>query len=330
MPGSGFKTFNTGDILTAADVNGYLMKQAVMYFATATARSTALTAPEEGMVTYLADTNSIEYYDGAAWQPLVDQDVIADKGDLIVGTGDDTVSRLAVGANDTRLVADSSTATGLKYVADTVNTVIDAKGALLAGTAADTISRLAVGTNGHVLTADSTTSTGLKWAASSSGDLTLVATASPSASTAVSFDNVFTSTYRNYWIVIDVVGTASGQINMNYRLSGTNDTSANYSTQSLFLSGTTSTAGRNVDATSARVGTTNVRRQISNLLVFGPQLSQVTQHKVDYIDSDPNYSTPRLTMEGGNFDLTTAFDGISFTPSTGNITGSIQIYGMGL
>lgn len=115
MPGSGFKTFNTGDILTAADVNGYLMKQAVMYFATAAARSAALTAPEEGMVTYLADSNAIQYYDGAAWQPLVDQDVIAAKGDLIVGTGDDTVARLAVGTNGQVLTADSTTATGLKW-----------------------------------------------------------------------------------------------------------------------------------------------------------------------------------------------------------------------
>jgi hypothetical protein len=37
------------------------------------------------------------------------------KGDLVVGTGSDTFSRLAVGANDTVLTADSSTATGLKW-----------------------------------------------------------------------------------------------------------------------------------------------------------------------------------------------------------------------
>ena len=37
------------------------------------------------------------------------------KGDLIVGTGADTFSKLTVGANDTVLVADSSTATGLKW-----------------------------------------------------------------------------------------------------------------------------------------------------------------------------------------------------------------------
>jgi hypothetical protein len=39
------------------------------------------------------------------------------KGDLIAGTADNTVARLAVGANDTVLTADSSAATGLKWAA---------------------------------------------------------------------------------------------------------------------------------------------------------------------------------------------------------------------
>ena len=43
---------------------------------------------------------------------------IADaKGDLIVGTAADTVSRLAVGSNNTVLTADSAEATGLKWAA---------------------------------------------------------------------------------------------------------------------------------------------------------------------------------------------------------------------
>lgn len=117
MAGAGFKTFVDGDILTAAEVNTYLMQQSVMVFASAAARTTAIAAPSEGMVTYRTDNNVIEYYDGAAWQPILDQDVIAAKGDLIVGTGDDTVSRLAVGTNNHVLTADSSTATGLKWAA---------------------------------------------------------------------------------------------------------------------------------------------------------------------------------------------------------------------
>jgi hypothetical protein len=39
------------------------------------------------------------------------------KGDIIAATADDTVDRLAVGANDTVLTADSSEATGLKWAA---------------------------------------------------------------------------------------------------------------------------------------------------------------------------------------------------------------------
>ena len=65
--GQGFKTFATGDILTAADTNGYLMSQTVMVFADSSARSTAITSPQQGMVSFLKGTNSTEYYNGSAW-----------------------------------------------------------------------------------------------------------------------------------------------------------------------------------------------------------------------------------------------------------------------
>lgn len=64
--GQGFKTFTTGEVLTAADTNGYLM-QGVLVFADATARTAAITSPQEGQMSYLKDTNSTEYYSGSAW-----------------------------------------------------------------------------------------------------------------------------------------------------------------------------------------------------------------------------------------------------------------------
>ena len=64
--GLGFKTFNTGDVLSAADVNGYLM-QGVLVFADAAARTAAITSPQEGQMSFLKDTNSTEYYSGSAW-----------------------------------------------------------------------------------------------------------------------------------------------------------------------------------------------------------------------------------------------------------------------
>jgi hypothetical protein len=65
--GLGYIEFTTGDILTAASANGYLASQTVMVFADAAARTAAITSPQEGMVSYLKDTNAIQYYSGSAW-----------------------------------------------------------------------------------------------------------------------------------------------------------------------------------------------------------------------------------------------------------------------
>ena len=69
MPGLGRKTWSAGEVVTAANVQGYLQDQVVQVYAGTAARSSALgTAVSEGMISYLSDTNSVQYYDGAAWQ----------------------------------------------------------------------------------------------------------------------------------------------------------------------------------------------------------------------------------------------------------------------
>lgn len=121
MAGAGYKLFNTGDVLTAAQVNTYLMEQTVMVFANAAARTSALTGVvSEGMISYLKDTNAVEVYDGSNWvssdDPNAIQNTIVDaKGDLISASAADVPARLAVGSNGETLVADSSTSTGLRW-----------------------------------------------------------------------------------------------------------------------------------------------------------------------------------------------------------------------
>ena len=82
---AGYRTFNTGDVLTAAQVQYNLQNQSIMYFANAAARDAALTGAivVEGMFAYLADTNTTVYYDGAAWQSFGTGDVTG----LTAGTG---------------------------------------------------------------------------------------------------------------------------------------------------------------------------------------------------------------------------------------------------
>ena len=64
--GLGFKDFTTGEVLTAADVDGYLM-QGIWVFDDATARDAAVTSPQEGNACYLKDTNEVLTYSGSVW-----------------------------------------------------------------------------------------------------------------------------------------------------------------------------------------------------------------------------------------------------------------------
>lgn len=111
--GLGYIEFSTGDVLTASIANGYLASQTVMVFADAAARTTAITSPQEGMISYLKDTNATQYYSGSAWVSVGGGSPLTTKGDLY--TYSTTDARLGVGTNGQILTADSTAATGIKW-----------------------------------------------------------------------------------------------------------------------------------------------------------------------------------------------------------------------
>ncbi|CAB4186022.1 hypothetical protein UFOVP1142_5 [uncultured Caudovirales phage] len=132
--GQGFKTFATGDVLTAPDVNGYLM-QGVLVFASAAARTAAITSPQQGQVSFLKDSNTTQYYSGSAWVTIGGgSSPLTTKGDLY--TYSTTDARLAVGTNGQILTADSTAATGIKWASAAAGggyTLINTGGTTLSG-----------------------------------------------------------------------------------------------------------------------------------------------------------------------------------------------------
>lgn len=114
MAGLGRKVFAAGEVLTAANVQGYLMDQAVMVFDDSTDRTSTLgTAVSEGMMSYLKDTNAVEVYNGTAWAG-VDTTVSSLPGSAI--TGEITVATI----NQTNVVSTLTGSTATAYtIADT-------------------------------------------------------------------------------------------------------------------------------------------------------------------------------------------------------------------
>ena len=70
MP-AGFKVWTTGDLISASDFNNYIQEQVIMTFANSTARDSAVSSPEEGMFCFLADSNTLQFYNGSSWASFI-------------------------------------------------------------------------------------------------------------------------------------------------------------------------------------------------------------------------------------------------------------------
>lgn len=66
-----YTTVVAGTAITASWGNANVRDQVVTPFASAAARTTAITSPIEGMVSYQSDLNLLYQYSGAAWVPII-------------------------------------------------------------------------------------------------------------------------------------------------------------------------------------------------------------------------------------------------------------------
>jgi len=303
--GQGFKTFTTGEVLTAGDVNGYLM-QGVLVFASAAARDAAITSPQEGQFAFTKDTNGLWYYDGAAW---VASGATGDIEGVTAGIG----------------ISGGGTS-GTVTVTNSMATAIDAKGDLVAGTGADAFAKLTVGANDTVLTADSTAATGLKWA-TPAGGMTLIQTLTLSGASVTS--SSIAGTYKHLFVVVK---NATASTNTDFYVRMNSDSGANYFRNVVTTSGTTTISG---SVTSAQ---TELKLNDIGTATGAGQRVRGNFWIVRYTDTDETYVTAQFfgyegsqkaTVINGVYDNSAAITTLTFAVGSGTMSnGNAYIYGV--
>jgi hypothetical protein len=286
MAGAGYKLFNTGDVLTAAQVNTYLNEQTVMVFADSAARTTALSGVlSEGMMSYLQDTDSVEVYDATSW--------------TAVGGG------------------------GL-------TSPLTTKGDVWGYSTTD--ARIPIGANNTVLTADSSESLGLKWAAPAGGGaMTFITGATLTAASTWNFpDDTFTSTYRNYLVVMEGRDSANNDaIYWHFRAGGTNNSSSNVRFAvdgRIFDNGTFSQAS--TGAAYFLAGYPGPYGGAYTATIYAPQVATYTQVTGNGLGTSGATTEGATTNFAAFVNATTQYDAMGFTMSGNSYTGTYRVYGL--
>lgn len=184
---------------------------------------------------------------------------------------------------------------------------------------ANTNTRLGIGSTGQVLTVSGGVPA---WAApASSGALTKIRTETFTSSAAVNVNSVFTSTYTNYLILAEITNSTSNVDSyFKLRVSGV-DSSTSYS---LFgwLSQGSSVSAENATTSYPIIRAGSTTRSVGQVTVMNPFSASPT----GFIGGSGG-SHGYAAGLNGRHTASTSYDGFSLTCGSGNITGTVTIYG---
>jgi hypothetical protein len=196
---------------------------------------------------------------------------------------------------------------------------------------ANTNTRLGIGSTGQVLTVAGGVPS---WATTAASGMTLIRRQSFSAvaNTGTTFDGVFTSTYKTYLMVVEIAyaATATDDFLMQYRYAGTTQVGSYYDCS------IKATAGNNTWTSNSAAPATNFFTLTDAAGVVGTptngqlyiamvgQGSARVQHRGQFVTGNQ----PNFVFNGGYADTARAYDGVIFSSTSSNITGTVAIYGL--
>ena len=150
-------------------------------------------------------------------------------------------------------------------------------------------------------------------------------------SSSVTADNVFTSSYTSYRVIIKYQTSTTNNLLMRLRVGGSSSSAGNYNWNYIQGNDTTVNGARLTAQTEWIMGdNTNGAFNSQTIIDFiSPQLAEPTLFSQTNNRSNGAYNTVRTNILQGNNSASTAFDGFELLVSTGTMTGNYTVYGYG-
>jgi hypothetical protein len=161
--------------------------------------------------------------------------------------------------------------------------------------------------------------------------MVLLNTTSFSAVASQSINDVFSATYDEYLIQLNGKGSTGAGVLFRLRASGSDATNATYNYQNLVASATSVSGSRSNTQTSWDVGDLDTTEKVNVIHLYNPFPSAVitsfaTGNSISWVAD--NNTNPSVGLVGGSFTTTgTSYTGFTLTINSGNMTGSVKVYG---
>jgi hypothetical protein len=155
--------------------------------------------------------------------------------------------------------------------------------------------------------------------------MVLINTTTFSAASSVSVNNCFSATYDNYKIVLKCSTSAARNVFIRFRVSGSDNTAAEYFTNTIAGNDTAISGSRASAQTSGLIlyADTQTLNAVS-IDLYSPFIAEATT-MTGMAQRSTNVSLTNLFTMAHK--VNSSFDGISIISDTGNLTGTFRVYG---
>jgi hypothetical protein len=159
--------------------------------------------------------------------------------------------------------------------------------------------------------------------------LTLVATGTAAAAASVTVNTCFTSTYDEYLLVVDVIGSTTATLNLQMRNAGSTITAANYQ---WFRTGYNNN-GSSEDAVATAQASwlfgyaNSTTPSVATINLYDPLASRVANHNAFATTNNSADLAIAIFSTGFRYTSAQAFDSFVLSVSAGTMTGTVRVYG---